>query len=139
MYYLIKSSRYSTITKSGHKVAMIGDGINDAPALARADVGIAMGSGSDIAIETAAITLINHNLHSVADALQIAQGTLRNMKQNLFGAFIYNTLSIPIAAGLFYPFTGTLLNPVIASVAMALSSITVVSNANRLLRFKPKQ
>ena len=109
-----------------------------APALAQADVGIAMGGGSDVAIETAAITLMRHSLMGVADALAISKATLRNMKQNLLGAFIYNSLGIPIAAGILWPLTGTLLNPVVAGAAMALSSITVVSNANRLLRFKPK-
>jgi len=134
-----KAQAISQLQQQGQQVAMIGDGINDAPALAQADVGMAMGSGSDIAIETAAVTLMRQDLHAVADALAIAKATLRNMKQNLLGAFIYNACGIPIAAGVLYPLTGTLLNPVVAGAAMALSSITVVSNANRLIRYRPPQ
>ncbi|HKQ32647.1 MAG TPA: copper-translocating P-type ATPase, partial [Thermodesulfobacteriota bacterium] len=132
-----KAREISRLRERGEKVGMVGDGINDAPALAGADVGFAIGTGTDVAIESADITLMRGSLHGVADAISISKGTLRNIKENLVGAFAYNTLAIPIAAGVLFPFTGLLLNPIIAGAAMALSSVTVVTNANRLRWYKP--
>jgi len=132
-----KAEKVAALQARGEIVGMVGDGINDAPALARADVGFAIGTGTDVAIESADITLMRGSLLGVVDAIAISKATVRNIKQNLFGAFIYNSLGIPIAAGVLYPFIGLLLNPMIAGAAMALSSVTVVTNANRLRFFKP--
>nr|NKB46972.1 HAD-IC family P-type ATPase [Legionellales bacterium] len=127
-----KAQHVQQLQQGGERVGMVGDGINDAPALAQAHVGFAIGAGTDIAIESADMTLMGSSLMGVIAAQQISQATIGNIKQNLWGAFLYNGLSIPIAAGILYPIIGLLLNPIIAGMAMALSSLTVVSNANRL-------
>jgi Cu+-exporting ATPase len=132
-----KAAKVAELQHSGEIVGMVGDGINDAPALAQSDVGIAIGTGTDVAIESADITLMRGSLHGIPDAIAISAATVRNIKQNLFGAFIYNTLGIPVAAGVLFPLFGILLNPMIAGAAMAMSSVTVVSNANRLRFYTP--
>lgn len=127
------------LQQQGHIIGMAGDGINDAPALAQADVGFAIGSGTDIAIESADITLMRGSLAGISDVIAISNATIKNIKQNLWGAFIYNALGITVATGIFFPITGWLLSPIIAGAAMSLSSITVVSNANRLRFYQPNK